>query len=174
VSIDRHSKEFADLKKQIEEVYPDLRARVRRYVLAQGHGLDCEEIINEVFYRLWRRLVKGGPVSSHIGLAIRIARNMICDEFRKKRAVPTNEVDEIAANFDLAEDGCGRLDLFAAVMQLGPELREVVELRYLDDLSEAETVAILGTSRGKVGRRLTAALDELRRLLDIDRLPGSA
>lgn len=174
MSIDRHSKEFADLKKQMTEVYPDLRARVRRYVLARGRGLDCEEVINEVFLRLWGSLVRGGPVSSHIGLALTIARNLIYDEFRRKRDVPTGEIGELAEDFDLAESRCDRLDLFAAVMALEPELGEVVELRDLNDLSVAETAEVLGISRGKVVRRHAAALGELRRLLDLDRLPGSA
>ncbi|MDA8355694.1 MAG: sigma factor-like helix-turn-helix DNA-binding protein [Actinomycetota bacterium] len=46
--------------------------------------------------------------------------------------------------------------------------RQVVVLRYLEDLSEAETAAPLGVAPGTVKSRAARALEALRRALDED------
>jgi RNA polymerase sigma-70 factor (ECF subfamily) len=52
--------------------------------------------------------------------------------------------------------------LLAAVNRLRQEDREVIGLRYLLELSEAETADALGWPRGTVKSRLSRALDRLR------------
>jgi RNA polymerase sigma factor (sigma-70 family) len=55
-----------------------------------------------------------------------------------------------------------RRELAVALAQLGPEHREVIALRYLLDLSEAECAAALGCRPGTVKSRLSRALAKLR------------
>jgi RNA polymerase sigma-70 factor (ECF subfamily) len=58
--------------------------------------------------------------------------------------------------------GGERRELAAALGRLGPEHREVVVLRYVLDLSEAEVAAALGCRPGTVKSRLSRALARLR------------
>ena len=58
--------------------------------------------------------------------------------------------------------GSERRELGAALARLGPEHREVIALRYLLDLSEAECAAALGCRPGTVKSRLSRALARLR------------
>ena len=58
--------------------------------------------------------------------------------------------------------GADRQELAAALGRLGPEHREVIVLRYLLDLSEAECAAALGCRPGTVKSRLSRALGRLR------------
>jgi RNA polymerase sigma factor (sigma-70 family) len=55
-----------------------------------------------------------------------------------------------------------RAALLAALGRLDPPHREVVVLRHLLDLSEAECAAVLGVRRGTVKSRLSRALAKLR------------
>jgi RNA polymerase sigma-70 factor (ECF subfamily) len=54
----------------------------------------------------------------------------------------------------------------AALEQLSPRDRQVLELRHLEQLSVAETAAVLGISEGAVKTRHVRALQRLRVLLD--------
>ncbi|HVF52948.1 MAG TPA: RNA polymerase sigma factor [Actinomycetota bacterium] len=60
----------------------------------------------------------------------------------------------------LREDDRGRL--LAALDELDERSRAVVTCRYLLELSEAETAAVLGCPQGTVKSRLARALDKLR------------
>ncbi|HYT10696.1 MAG TPA: sigma-70 family RNA polymerase sigma factor, partial [Mycobacteriales bacterium] len=53
--------------------------------------------------------------------------------------------------------------LLAAVRALPDRERDVVTCRYLLDLSESETAAVLGLRPGTVKSRLSRGLDRLRR-----------
>jgi len=55
-----------------------------------------------------------------------------------------------------------RRELAGALARLGPEHREVIALRYLLDLSEAECAAALACRPGTVKSRLSRALGRLR------------
>ena len=58
--------------------------------------------------------------------------------------------------------GSERRELAAALSRLGPDHREVIVLRFLLDLSEAECAAALGCRPGTVKSRLSRALGRLR------------
>lgn len=59
-------------------------------------------------------------------------------------------------------------DLMAALNTLREEERLVIALRYLLDLSEAETAAVLSCAKGTVKSRLSRALKRLREYLQED------
>jgi RNA polymerase sigma factor (sigma-70 family) len=58
--------------------------------------------------------------------------------------------------------------LFAALRQLPPKQRAVIALRYLEDLSEAETASVLGCAVGTVKSQANSAIAKLRTLLEED------
>jgi RNA polymerase sigma-70 factor (ECF subfamily) len=57
----------------------------------------------------------------------------------------------------------------AALARLGERDREVLVLRYLEQMSTAEIAAVLGTTAGAVKVRHLRALERLRGLLPDDR-----
>ena len=59
-----------------------------------------------------------------------------------------------------------RRELAEALSRLGPDHREVIVLRFLLDLSEAECAAALGCRPGTVKSRLSRALGRLRHELE--------
>jgi RNA polymerase sigma-70 factor (ECF subfamily) len=65
-----------------------------------------------------------------------------------------------------------RARVHAAMESLPPLDREVLVLRYLEQLSPVEIAEVLGTTRGAVSTRHTRALARLRELLDDEREVG--
>ncbi|MCR6490751.1 RNA polymerase sigma factor [Amycolatopsis sp. OK19-0408] len=177
MGIERHGKSDRKLlEKNFERSYPDLRAKVLRYVGSRAGGLDCEDIADAVLERLWKRLCRTGPaVRDPEAMAIAIAANVVKDALKKIRPLYTDDVAGIAAGFGFADGGHeDRLDLLTAIEALAPPLREALKLVVLDDQPVARAARILGVDRGVVERRLAKALCELRRRLATDSLTGSA
>jgi len=113
----------------------------------------------------WERLVK--LHRRHIGTAKRtVAREVV-------PALPDGSVDTLArlalANNTSPSDQAVQKELHArvrtALEQLGERDREVLILRYLEQLSAAEIAAIVGSTPGAVKVRHLRALERLRALL---------
>ena len=73
----------------------------------------------------------------------------------------------------LAEDAIGttdlRLTLIAALLELPPRQRAVLVLRYLEDMTVAETAEVLGCRKGTVASQASRALAKLREVVpDLD------
>jgi RNA polymerase sigma-70 factor (sigma-E family) len=71
-------------------------------------------------------------------------------------------VPDVAGD-DRAGDADARTDLLRLLASLPPRQRAVVVLRYYDDLSEADTAALLGIAPGTVKSTAAKALARLRR-----------
>jgi RNA polymerase sigma-70 factor (sigma-E family) len=56
--------------------------------------------------------------------------------------------------------------LFAALRRLPPKQRAVIALRYLEDLTEADTASVLGCAVGTVKSQSNSAIAKLRTLLE--------
>ncbi len=77
--------------------------------------------------------------------------------------LPTAAVPEVASR----DDGIAGVDerLRGALAQVPPRQRAALVLRYYDDLTEAETAAVLGCSVGTVKSQTAKGLARLRTLL---------
>jgi RNA polymerase sigma-70 factor (sigma-E family) len=94
--------------------------------------------------------VRRAMVNRSISVWRKLGRERLTDE------VPQHAYD------DAYEDRT----LLDALRQLPPRQRAVVALRYYDDLTEAQTAAVLGCSVGTVKSQASAAMAKLRTLLD--------
>lgn len=96
-----------------------------------------------------------------------IARNLCADQYRKKKELLIEDLAPDMQNCFPAEDDpeerlITSLSIEQALDALTPEDREIVVLRYVNELSAAEIGKIMGISRFAVHRRLKAALKKLR------------
>jgi RNA polymerase sigma-70 factor (ECF subfamily) len=135
-------------------------ARVVRFRL----GREDEDAVSEVFLRAWRGLAgyrdTGAPFAAWL---YAIARHVAIDLLRtsartEPRAdVPDREVDEMTAEL---------LTLHDAIDQLPTEQRQVIELKYLVGMSNAEVAAAMDTSLGAVNAKQWRALKALADVLE--------
>jgi RNA polymerase sigma-70 factor, ECF subfamily len=148
--------------------------RVYRYLyLRTGSHQLAEDLTSETFLRALRRLGTFTWQGRDIGAwFITIARNLVIDHFRSgsfRLEVSTAELLDLDPAVEGIEDGVlGRLEaatVSRALRQLKPEQQECLVLRFLNDLSLAETARVMGRSENAVKQLQLRALRSLARLL---------
>ena len=87
---------------------------------------------------------------------------------RRWREVTTDTVPET-----MHHDSTDRIALLEELHRLSPQQRAVIVLRYLDDLTEADTAAALGISVGTVKSHARDALERLRNQQRGENLPAA-
>lgn len=121
-----------------------------------------QDTLAKVYVRWHRRL--GGPIEHPVAYAhTTLARTYISAQRRRSNhETPTEHLPETS---EARGDAATGLALRAALDELAPMDRAVLVLRYLEDVSVADTAAALGVSPGAVRNRTIRALDRLRAVL---------
>lgn len=123
------------------------------------------EVASEAMARLFEHWDTLGHDPDHCtAWTLRVTRNLCVDALRR-RFRETGLPDEDLASVTTSELAL-RLAVLDAVRELPERQRRVVELRYLLDLSQADTAAALGVHPGTVAAHTSRALSRLRRALD--------
>ncbi len=125
----------------------------------------AEDIVQEAFLKfLQSRSYK--DTGREMAYLYTIARNLCIDELRKP---VTESLDE---HFDLPDSGGNNpetelenKELRAALEKLPEDLREIIVLRYTDEMSVTDIARVTGMSRYAVHRRLNEGLSRLKRML---------
>ena len=124
-----------------------------------GDRAESEDIAQET---LARTLVRWDKVSEYAGpWVVRVAGNLAIDRVRKRKRALMME------NRDVPGLDGHRVDLQRALLRLSPKQRDVVVLRYLVDLPEAEVAQTLGCSVGTVKTHASRGLAALRKSLEV-------
>ena len=138
------------------------------------------ELTQECFMKVWQFAQKGGEIRELRPFLYRTLRHLIIDEYRKKKSfsldaiiendeggtvealLPRDETNTLEAALDRHEGTRAILGL-----QKLPDLyREVIAMRYVDDLSLKEIAVLIEESENVVSVRLHRGLRKLRELLD--------
>ena len=154
----------------LEEAYRTLGPLVMSYLSRYVPQPDIEDVMQKVFYELWRVHERFDPAQSLRGWVLGIARKRAIDHLRKRRdvVVPLDSMREItgddgreiAERFVWADEVRGALDML-------PELqREVIELAYFEGYTQTEISAALDTPLGTVKTRTARGLHRLAGLLE--------
>ena len=131
--------------------------RVARRIVASDQA--AEDIASETLIRAYAHWRKIGDEPWREGWVVRVATNLALDVARSR----TRMTDATIADRGREDDDVAvRLALVEAMARLPKRQREVVALRHLAGLSEAETAAALRVSAGSVKTHLSRGLASLR------------
>lgn len=147
-----------------ESATPSL-SRLALFLTGDEHrARDLVQQALERTYLAWNRLAGGNPEA----YARRIVVNARIDGWRKRRRETLADPAELwdAQTADPTAAVLHRDQLVRALRTLPPAQRRVIVLRYLLDLSEADTAAELGVSAGSVKSAASRGLARLRTVLD--------
>ncbi len=148
----------------------------RTAYLLTGSAADAEEAAQTAFVKAWSslpRFRRGAPFKPWL---LRIVAN---EAHNRRRAAGRRAAFELRAAEALPEDptpspegaaiaGERRDELLAALERLDERDRDVLTCRYLLELSEEETAAVLDVRRGTVKSRTARALARLRAEVEVE------
>lgn len=154
------------------ELYDMYRERIWTLIVySVGDSLQAQDVLQNVFFKVFRGLRSFRFQSSLFTWIYRIARNE-CWNHNRRRGVAHLPLKAILGSSDEIDtkpipDGrdLRKAILDNAVKQLPFKMREVVVLRYLEGLSYEEISRVLGCALGTVASRLNRALAELEERL---------
>ncbi|MEZ5404288.1 MAG: ECF-type sigma factor [Bryobacteraceae bacterium] len=169
-----HSERAREIDSALQALYPELRRRAEMVMRGEriGHTLQPTALVHEAILRL---MGDGSSWSSEREFLLRACHqmgNVLIDYARRRKALKRGN-GQIAEEFDERLHGKqSKLDRVVALAQALEGLREVDQraervavLRFLMDLSEAETAEVLDISTKTVERDWQFARAWLRRAL---------
>jgi RNA polymerase sigma-70 factor (ECF subfamily) len=154
----------------LEECYRTLGPMVMSYLSRYVPRPDIEDVLQRVFYEVWRARDRYDPALPLRAWVLGIARKRAIDHLRKRRdiVVPLDSMRGITGE-DGREfaDRLGWADEVRTALQLLPDIqRQVIELAYFQGLTQTEISAALDVPLGTVKTRTSRGLQRLAGLLE--------
>jgi RNA polymerase sigma-70 factor (sigma-E family) len=137
------------------------RALLRTAWLLTGNWASAEDLVQTALMRSWPHWsrVGGGAGADAYVRRVMVNQALSWRHRRWRDELPTEHLPEGASP---ASDDDLSLALLAVIRQLPARQRAVVVLRYFDDLTDAQTAAILSCSVGTVKSQTAKALASMR------------
>ena len=162
----------------LAEIYDRYSASLYRYAVRQlGEPDLAEECVADTFSRFLGALRAGGGPSTYLKPYLyRMAHNWIVD-YRRGHPEIEQELDPEQAGSDDALPGKILQDqleietMNKALLQLTPDQRQVILLKYGEDLSNKEIAAVLDKTLGAVKALQHRGLASLKRLMTGQKQP---
>lgn len=146
-------------------------SRIYNYIYYRiGSDADAEDITSRVFYRAFGHIStyvdKGVPFSAWL---YRIAHNLIANWHRdshRRKEVPLEDQIELPIKADHPERAMEKTQeveqLLQGIRRLSPDRQQLLILKFVEDLSNAEIADIMGKSEGAIKSLYHRALIALR------------
>lgn len=169
---------FLKVKNQDPEAYGQFYdlyvTRIYRFVFFKVNSVsDAQDITSEVFLKLWQYIKEGKEVKNLNAFTYMIARNKVIDFYRQKSRmdepmgeehinIPDDEKDMLKQQ--IIENDLS--DALKGIENLKDEYKEVIILKYLDELSSKEIAQVLSKSGGATRVLLHRAMKALKENID--------
>lgn len=156
------------------DLYDHYSKPIYRYVfLKTSHKSLAEDITHEVFLSAWQNInnysFQGFPFSSWL---YQIARNRVIDHYRtRKELINLDDLEE--KNVELVNQSDFQIDqnltmekIKAGLSNLPEDQKDVIIMRFINDLSTPEISSIINKSEGAVRLIQHRAIANLKKILN--------
>ncbi len=132
------------------------------------------DLMQETFLKTWEYVARGNAIDNVQAFLYRAANNLVIDEVRRrKKRVEVSLEDMQEAGMDIGTDEHersmkSRIDeqrILSLLQKIDEPYREVLVMRYIDELPPAQIAKILGASANVVSVRINRGMKKLQSLL---------
>lgn len=128
----------------------------------------AKDLTQDVFVKVYNHIVKNEVITYEKAFLYAIAKNVIIDFWRKKKSVHESDLPEgfmLAFPSGSKTDTLAEYNIFLSLLdKLSPSEREVIILRYVDDLSSKDMAEVLGERENTVLVRISRATAKLKEI----------
>jgi RNA polymerase sigma-70 factor (ECF subfamily) len=156
------------------EAYDRYAPRLHRHLLLRTSDKEtAEDLLSKVFLRAWEYVREGKTLRYLQSFLYTVTNNILTDHYRRSAHAPL-AVEDVTAydrpgpdeTIPAIDAGYDRAVLEAALGKIRTEFRDVLVMRYIDDLSIGEIARIMQITPNTVYVRNHRALKALREHLD--------
>jgi RNA polymerase sigma-70 factor (ECF subfamily) len=158
-------------REALAEIYERYNADIFRYACRLLGDKDlAEDCVADTFHRFLIAIGRDTSIENQRAYLYRTAHNWITDHYRR-RPLPDSSLEEEDHTdpngnpSQLVAQEMDRQRMRAALLRLSPDQRQVIELRYMENMSHLEIADVLGKSAEATRALQYRALEALRQLL---------
>lgn len=159
-----------DTQSVFMKAYDTYNDAIFRYCLFETSNRQVAlDLTQETFIKVWQYLEKGQEIEHIKAFLYRVAGNLVIDYRRKKK---TSSLDDmLEEGFDVEHDeresimdGFDSKKLVELLQSLGETYRDVIIMRFIEDLSIKEIAHITGESENNISVRIHRGTEKLRQI----------
>lgn len=158
---------------QFLKAYDDLADPIYRHCYYRVSDRErARDIMQETFTRTWEYISRNGHIDNLRAFLYRTAHNLIVDEYRKKKMDSLDELrdkgfDPIGADFQKdIHTAIAAREIIALFDKIDLSYREVLVMRYIDDMAPKEIAHVLDESENAISVRLHRAIKKIKELME--------
>lgn len=170
---DRYVKKaIAGDKESFGELYKIFLSKIYRFVYyLVGDEFSAEDITQNTFLRAWKSLpnfsLNEGTFQSYL---YTIARNLVIDDQRKKKAYPLGGYEDILESKENLENQVWRNEaaekVHQALADLDKDDQQIIILRFFEEMQFEEISKIIGKESGAIRVKVHRLMETLRQKLE--------
>ena len=160
-----------------EEIYDYYAPKIYKFIYFKvSFAEDAEDLTSQTFIKFLKYLTKEKKINNLQALLYNIARNLVIDFYRQKKQISLFDdkikgklIDEksLVENLNLTLDLAIEIkNIKKALEKLNNEDKEIIILRFINDLPIKEIAIMLGKSRINVRVSFHRAIKKLKEILN--------
>jgi len=157
------------------ELYDLYQDRIYRFILFKiGNGEEAKDLTAETFLKCWNHIVQNKPIINLNALLYSIGRNLVIDYYRKQNIekniseeileiIPDVKAEKVLKNIEVSSESEA---VFTAMDKIESRYKEILILKFIDELTNDEISEITGMSSGNVRVLQHRAMEALKKVLN--------
>ena len=145
-----------------------------RFCMVKTKDRDLSlDITQETFMKFWEYLVRDTDIDNHRALLYRIANNLVIDRYRKKKDYLVEDYSAGPLEQELRNDPRERMEnkldgahAITLLHELPDIMREIITLKFIDDLSISEIATVVDRDSKTVSVYLHRGLKKLQEIIE--------
>lgn len=157
------------------ELYDLYQDRIYRFIFFKVGNVDeANDLTAETFLRCWKHINENKPIVNLNALLYSIGRNLVIDYYRKQdrekevsgeilETIPDAKADKILKNIEVKSESEA---VFKALDKIESHYKEILILKFIDELSNEEIAEIMGITKGNARVLQHRAMEALKKALN--------